>query len=338
MGQNAAPAERISVMNYYFAPMEGITGWVYRQAFHRYFGPADEYFTPFLSPGADRCFTSRELNQVLPENNEGMETVPQLMTRNSEDFIWAARELQKMGYQQVNLNLGCPSGTVTAKGKGSGFLAYPEELDRFLDAVFGSLDMQISIKTRIGKDDPAEFERLLEIFNRYPICRLIIHPRIRQEFYKGTPHMDVFAEAVRESRNPLCYNGDLFTLEDCRQFQKAFPQVDAVMLGRGLLADPFLLSKLPKEKDAEAEEGRNRREAEKKEILAQFLADLCAGYQETMSGERNVLFKLKELWSYLIGLFEDGEKYGKKIRKSQSLQEYSLWTERLLAERPLRKG
>ena len=150
--------------------------------------------------------------------------------------------------------------------------------------------------------------------------------------------MDVFAEAVRESRNPLCYNGDLFTLEDCRQFQKAFPQVDAVMLGRGLLADPFLLSKLRKEKDAEAEEGRNRREAEKKEILAQFLADLCAGYQETMSGERNVLFKLKELWSYLICLFEDGEKYGKKIRKSQSLQEYSLWTERLLAERPLRKG
>lgn len=313
-------------MKYYFAPMEGITGWVYRSAFHRYFGPADQYFTPFLSPGADRCFTSRELAQILPEHNQGMETVPQLMTRNSEDFIWAARELQQMGYNEVNLNLGCPSGTVTAKGKGSGFLAHPEELDRFLDAAFRNLDMRISVKTRIGVESPEEFPRLLEIFNRYPICRLIIHPRIRKEFYKGKPHLEVFAQAVRESGNPLCYNGDLFTERDFADFREAFPKVDAVMLGRGLLMDPFLLGRL-QERD---------HEAAKKEVLSRFLKELQEGYEETMSGDRNVLFKLKELWSYLILLFEDGEKYGKKIRKAQSLAEYSHWVESLLAEKSLR--
>ncbi len=313
-------------MKYYFAPMEGITGWVYRRAFHRYFGPADQYFTPFLSPGADRCFTSRELAQILPEHNQGMETVPQLMTRNSEDFIWAARELQQMGYNEVNLNLGCPSGTVTAKGKGSGFLAHPEELDRFLDAVFRNLDMRISVKTRIGVESPEEFPRLLEIFNRYPICRLIIHPRIRKEFYKGKPHLEVFAQAVRESGNPLCYNGDLFTERDFADFREAFPKVDAVMLGRGLLMDPFLLERL-QERD---------HETAKKEVLSRFLKELQEGYEETMSGDRNVLFKLKELWSYLILLFEDGEKYGKKIRKAQSLTEYSHWVESLLAEKSLR--
>lgn len=313
-------------MKYYFAPMEGITGWVYRSAFHRYFGPADQYFTPFLSPGADRCFTSRELAQILPEHNQGMETVPQLMTRNSEDFIWAARELQQMGYNEVNLNLGCPSGTVTAKGKGSGFLADPEELDRFLDAVFRNLDMRISVKTRIGVESPEEFPRLLEIFNRYPICRLIIHPRIRKEFYKGKPHLEVFAQAVRESGNPLCYNGDLFTERDFTDFREAFPKVDAVMLGRGLLMDPFLLGRL-QERD---------HEAAKKKVLSRFLKELQEGYEETMSGDRNVLFKLKELWSYLILLFEDGEKYGKKIRKAQSLAEYSHWVESLLAEKSLR--
>lgn len=313
-------------MKYYFAPMEGITGWVYRSAFHRHFGPADQYFTPFLSPGADRCFTSRELAQILPEHNQGMETVPQLMTRNSEDFIWAARELQQMGYNEVNLNLGCPSGTVTAKGKGSGFLADPENLDRFLDAAFRNLDMRISVKTRIGVESPEEFPRLLEIFNRYPICRLIIHPRIRKEFYKGKPHLEVFAQAVRESGNPLCYNGDLFTERDFADFREAFPKVDAVMLGRGLLMDPFLLGRL-QERD---------RETAKKEVLSRFLKELQEGYEETMSGDRNVLFKLKELWSYLILLFEDGEKYGKKIRKAQSLAEYSHWVESLLAEKSLR--
>lgn len=311
-------------MKIYFAPMEGITTWSYRRIYEKYFGQMDKYFTPFLSPCQDRRFTRRELQEILPEHNEGMQVVPQLLTCRSEDFIWAARELKQMGYEEINLNLGCPSGTVVSKRKGSGFLAYPKELDEFLARIFDELDMKISIKTRIGKERPEEFSELLSIFNRYPISELIIHPRVQKEFYKGTPHMDVFAAALRDSRNPVCYNGDLFTCSDVQRLQESFPQVQTIMLGRGLIANPALGRMLAGMEDAD-----------RKGRLRQFHDELYHQYQETMPGERPVLFKMKELWFYMICLFEDSERMGKKLRKSQHLREYEEAVEGLFAEKTL---
>lgn len=172
-------------MNYYFAPMEGITGAVFRRTHHEFFPGIDKYFMPFITPTTQEKLTPRQKRDVLPEYNEGVPAVPQLLTRTAADFIWAANTLASLGYAEVNLNLGCPSGTVTAKGKGAGFLAHPDELDRFLDAVFSACTVPISIKTRLGVHDPAEFEALLEIYNRYPVAELTIHPRVRQDFYKG---------------------------------------------------------------------------------------------------------------------------------------------------------
>ncbi|MDO5551250.1 MAG: tRNA-dihydrouridine synthase family protein [Lachnospiraceae bacterium] len=311
-------------MKIYFAPMEGITTWSYRRIYEKHFGQMDKYVTPFLSPCQDRRFTHRELQEILPEHNEGMQVVPQLLTCRSEDFIWAARELKQMGYEEINLNLGCPSGTVVSKRKGSGFLAYPKELDEFLARIFDELDMKISIKTRIGKERPEEFSELLSIYNRYPISELIIHPRVQKEFYKGAPHMDVFAAALRDSRNPVCYNGDLFTCSDVQRLQESFPQVQTIMLGRGLIANPALVRMLVGMEDAD-----------RKGRLRQFHDELYHQYQETMPGERPVLFKMKELWFYMICLFEDSERLGKKLRKSQHLREYEEAVEELFAEKTL---
>ncbi|MDO4330585.1 MAG: tRNA-dihydrouridine synthase family protein [Lachnospiraceae bacterium] len=336
-------------MKIYFAPMEGITTWSYRRIYEKHFGQIDKYVTPFLSPCQDRCFTHRELQEILPEHNEGMQVVPQLLTCRSEDFIWAARELKQMGYEEVNLNLGCPSGTVVSKRKGSGFLAYPKELDEFLARIFDELDMKISIKTRIGKERPEEFSELLSIYNRYPISELIIHPRVQKEFYKGTPHMDVFAAALRDSRNPVCYNGDLFTGSDVQKLQESFPQVQTIMLGRGLIANPALVSMLAGMAGAEPggqaarlearaagqEKNAACSEADRKRRLRQFHDELYHQYQETMPGERPVLFKMKELWFYMICLFEDSERLGKKLRKSQHLREYEEAVEGLFAEKTL---
>ena len=169
-------------MTYLFAPLEGLTGYIYRNTHAAYFSPADEYFTPFLSPNQNRRFTSREKNDVLPEHNEGLHVVPQLLTNQSEHFLWAAGELAAMGYDEVNLNLGCPSGTVVAKKKGSGFLTELEALDRFLDEVCTKAPCAVSVKTRLGRYSPDEFPALLEIFNRYPLKRLIIHPRVQTDF------------------------------------------------------------------------------------------------------------------------------------------------------------
>ena len=195
----------------YAAPMEGLTTYLWRQAHREIFGGVDKYFTPFLSPNANLCFQRRELDEIQGEPD----TVPQLLTNRSEHFVWAARELQARGYQEVNFNLGCPSGTVTAKRKGSGLLAYPEELERCLDGIFAALpDMRVSVKTRIGKNDPAEWETLLALYSRYPIHELIVHPRIQKEFYKGAVHRDAFDRALAAYPGRLVYNGDLFTAAD----------------------------------------------------------------------------------------------------------------------------
>ena len=166
------------------------------------------------------------------------------MTKRVEDFLWAAEQARELGFDEVNLNLGCPSGTVTAKGKGAGFLLHPDELDAFFDAVFQKVCLPVSVKTRIGYNDGAEFTRLLKIFNRYPIRELIVHPRLRGEFYKGPVHLDVFADALQASRAPVTYNGDLVSIADFHGFTEKFPTVDTVMIGRCVIADPALLRKL----------------------------------------------------------------------------------------------
>lgn len=311
-------------MKYYFAPMEGITGYIYRNAHLRFFSPADCYYTPFLVPNQNRKFTPRERNDILPEHNEGLSLVPQLLTNHAEDFIWAAKELKKLGYEEVNLNLGCPSGTVVSKGRGAGFLAEPEKLNEFFYEVFSALDQKISVKTRIGVTNPEEFCQLLEVFQQYPIKELIIHPRVQKDFYKNEPNLSVFKTAVSLSKIPLCYNGNLFSADDIRNFSESFPTVDRVMLGRGLIANPGLIE--------EAREGRRLEKAKLKAFHDQLLAD----YEAVMSGDRNVLFKMKELWAYLIQMFEDGDRYGKQIRKASRIAQYKQVVNSLFLERELK--
>lgn len=297
-------------MEYYFAPLEGITGYIYRNAHHTFFPSMDRYYTPFITPKKGKSFTSREKNDVLPEHNEGIHVVPQILTNQAEGFLKVAELLKEMGYKEVNLNLGCPSGTVVAKKKGAGFLAFPVELDAFLEQIFEGCDLQISIKTRIGKEDPEEFGPLLRIFNQYPLERLIIHPRLQTDFYKNTPNREVFARALAESKNPVCYNGDLFSDKKIRDFTEQFPKAESVMLGRGLLVNPALIEKV--RKGAAPDPAK----------IHAFMERLAEDYSEVLSGERDVLFKMKELWSYLGRLFPDGEKYLKKIRKAQRMTEY----------------
>lgn len=307
-------------MRYYFAPMEGITGYVYRNAHHRYFSSVDKYFTPFLTPNQNRKLSSKEKNDVDPEHNQGIRLVPQILTSHAGDFIWAAREMGQLGYGEVNLNLGCPSKTVVTKSKGSGFLAKPEELDRFLSEIFEKSELDISIKTRIGLDSPDEFCRLLEIYNQYPVKELIIHPRVQKDYYDNTPNLAVFHKALKDSKNPVCYNGNIFKKADYSGLMTRFPDLECLMLGRGLVANPGLaeaigLGKMP-------DKGR----------LREFHDMVCEGYQDTISGDRNVLFRMKEFWFYLITMFRDGKQAYKKIKKAERMRDYEAAVDRIFAE------
>lgn len=298
-------------MKYYLAPLEGITTYIYRNAYHSMFQPMDKYFTPFIVPRMNKGMNSRERNDILPEHNEGLFVVPQLLTNRTEEFVKTAHKLMEYGYEEINLNLGCPSGTVTAKHKGAGFLAQPEELERFLDEIFSKLTLRISIKTRIGMDSPEEFEHLLEIYNQFPLEELIIHPRVRKDYYKNKPNLSVFQDALEKSKNPVCYNGDIFTSADQEELLKKFPSLTTLMLGRGIIRNPDLLRGFEKSQNG-------------KRALEEFHAMVYTGYQETISGERNVLFKMKELWSYMIQPFSDCENYAKKIRKAENFRNYEI--------------
>lgn len=310
-------------MKYYLAPLEGITTYICRNVYHNLFYPMDKYFTPFIVPRMKKSMSSREINDILPEHNENMYVVPQLLTNRAEDFIKASHKLMDYGYQEINLNLGCPSGTVVSKGRGAGFLAHPDELRVFLDQIFSELPIRISIKTRIGMESPEEFEYLLEIFNQFPLEELIIHPRIREDYYKNKPNLAVFGEAMEHSRCPVCYNGDVFTKENYGNLIEAFPKLETVMLGRGIIVNPNLREELSEELCSETE---------KYQKIKEFHARIYEAYRGTSLGDSNVLFKMKELWTYMIHSFPSCEKYWKKIKKADSCRVYEAVVNALFRE------
>ena len=323
-------------MKYYMAPMEGLTGYVYRNAYHKFFRPMDRYFTPFI---ANKKMSNGEIRDLLPEHNKGMHVVPQILTNRSEDFLVVAKEIAQYGYDTVNLNVGCPSGTVVAKGRGAGLLAEPEVLDHFLYEIFEGYAGKISIKTRIGMEDENEWQDILAVYEKYPLEELIIHPRVRKDFYKGNPRLDAFSYAMEESGHRLCYNGDICSAEDLQDRKERFPDLDRVMLGRGLLCNPFLIEMSKTADDVgrkTADDAAHDHMQEKKDRLYAFHQEILEGYIQIMSGDRNVLFRMKELWFYLGDCFTNADKYLKKIKKSERLVAYQAAVDALFHEQELR--
>ena len=304
-------------MKIYFAPLEGITRYIFRNAYEKYYGGIEKYFAPFISP-TDNCFlTPKNVRELCPEHNQGIRLVPQILTNNSVAFIGACSELKCMGYKEFNLNLGCPSGTVCAKKKGAGFLTEWYEMEQLFDAIYdwaGANDVEISIKTRLGRFAPEEFYDILEIYNKYPISELIIHPRIEKDYYKGEPRMEFYDYAVEHSVNSVIFNGNLFSANQIKEHitkyqRNASHTPDIIMLGRGLLYNPELSSV-----DSENEFDYKR--------FWDFHDEIYHGYQEIMSPDKNVLFHMKELWTYWKELFREDERVIKSILKSRDFGEY----------------
>ncbi len=314
-------------MKYYFAPLEGITRYYYRTIHHRFFPGIDRYYSPFVVTRDGGIMKQKELKDILPSNNEGLSLVPQILTNSAENFLQTSHQMVQLGYEEVNLNLGCPSGTVTGKGRGAGFLRWDRRggLQKFLDQIFANAEARISVKTRIGWEEPEEFQALLQLFNEYPIQELIIHPRTRQEFYRGRAHRDIFAYAYKHSKNPLCYNGDINTVEDYQQLCRKFPKLQSVMIGRGLIADPGLVSRI-------------QGQTVTKNQFREFYETAFQEYQEILDSDAHLLQKMKELWCLMALSFTDYERYLKKIKKAKTLAEYQVWVQRLFDEQNLKFG
>lgn len=308
-------------MRYYFAPMEGLTDSIYRRLHHKYFGGIDRYYMPFISPTIHRTLTHKEDRELPMADNANFCAIPQVLTKVPEDFLWAAQICADRGYTEVNLNVGCPSGTVVSKGKGSGMLRSPAELDQFLEAIFKTSPLPISVKTRLGLENPEEFPALLQIFNRYPIQELTVHPRVRKDFYKQPVREEWFRYACENSKNPLCYNGNIMTKAQTDAVSSRYSGVDAVMIGRALIADPGMLC------------GGTTAKA-----LEGFLGELTEEYIREFGSARNAMFRLKENWGFLRHRFEDSDKLWKQLRKTTDIQEYNSITAQILHTLTLTDG
>lgn len=324
--QGAAAQKTKKKLKIYFAPLEGITGYIYRTTYEKYYGGVDKYFSPFVVTRDRGIMKKKELRDILPENNQGITLIPQLLTNQAENFIQAAAQMEALGYEEVNLNLGCPSGTVVSKGRGAGFLGNLLPLERFLYEIFEKCSCEISIKTRIGVEDVEEFPEILKLYNQFPVKELIIHPRTRREFYKGIPHEEVFQDAYEKSRNPLCYNGDVVDRKGVARLERTYPELGSVMIGRGFLARPGFCGNADRKEDEQEQL-----------VLRAFVEELLARYREVMSGEIHALHKMKEVWIYMAPHFTNYEKYLKKIKKTNKMAEYLVTVEQLFERETLRE-
>ncbi len=302
--------------NVYLAPMEGLTTRIFRQALGKHYKGITKCFTPFLSPNQNRSFQKKEWEEVQKPDELLIPTVPQLLCNNADHFLWAAVEMAELGYKEINFNLGCPSGTVVAKKKGSGFLSCPDELDAFFDKVFPEaekLSLNISVKTRLGKTDSAEFERILEIYNRYPISEIILHPRVQKDFYREPVKPEWFEYALKKSVNRIIYNGNIFIAEDIIKFEEKYPSEDTVMIGRGLIARPYLIEDM-------SDKPKNYNK------LKAFHDDVLEDYRGR-ADEFSILCKMKEMWEHMGPALSLTDSELKKIRKAKTVSEYKIHTD-----------
>lgn len=304
------------------APMEGLTGHTFRNVHAACFGRLDRYYTPFLTPPqVGSLFGGRARKELDPERNCGLDVVPQLLTNDADRFVWATSVLADMGYTEVNLNLGCPSGTVVAKGRGSGFLRKLDELDAFLTDVCARSSLPVSVKTRLGISSDDEYEQVLELYCRHPLKELIVHPRVQKDRYQGVPRRERYGETLGRAPFPVAYNGDIFEPDDMESLLEAYPATRHVMLGRGILVNPALARVL--------EGGPAATRAE----LERFHDVLFHAYVDEMGS--NAVFRMKEWWSYARFSFADPLAVHRAVRKTRTLREYEAAAARVFQTQEL---
>ena len=295
-------------MNLYFAPLEGITTYIYRNTHREIFGGCDEYYAPFIVPSDDERITKKSLKDILPENNNHKLQV-QVLTNKSESFLKFEKSITELGYNEVNINLGCPSGTVVSKGRGAGFLKDIDGLDRFFTEVFENTKLKVSVKTRVGFYNSDEMEDLIKIYNKYPLTKLIVHPRVREEYYKGTPDVKCFDFTYSESVNPLCYNGNVFSADDYVKIKDKY-KLEGIMIGRGAITNPAIFREI-----------NGGPKLSTKDVVV-FTEALANNYNEILKSETFTLHKLKEIWVYMSENYKNSKKITKSIKKANKISEF----------------
>ncbi|ASB48253.1 tRNA dihydrouridine synthase [Alkalitalea saponilacus] len=295
-------------------PLQGFTDFRFRNNFDRFFGGIDTYYAPYIRLQNDFLIKSSQQRDVLPENNKVKELIPQIMTNNAEEFLFTAKHVQQLGYNELNWNLGCPYPMVTKRALGSGLIKEKNRIDEILKRISSESDINISIKLRLGYENNREILDLLPILNRYKLTNLIIHPRIGKQLYKGTVDLDTFRQCTEDTDHEICYNGDIDSTEKFLILQEKFPNVSQWAIGRGLIANPFLPAMI-RNNDFNKPENWI-------ETFDRFHDALFREYAESLSGSTHILLKMKSYWEYFSQIFSNPHKVHKGIRKAKNVNTY----------------
>lgn len=306
----------------YMAPIRGLTDHIFRNTFLHYFDGIDSYMAPFINPQKKSLFKEKHLSDVLPENNQGLNLVPQLLHTTEDDFLSLAAKLEQLGYTHLNWNLGCPAPMVVHKKRGSGFLPYPEEILRFLDNILPHLHAELSIKTRLGFQVNNELASLLPRLNKLPLKEIIIHARLGKQMYKGNTDIETFLSCCDMTQHPVFFNGDIIDEDSYKLIADRHPSIAGIMIGRGAIADPTLPARL---------KGRQFEKDEHHDLLKKFHDDLFSRYEQRLSGPSHILGRMKQIWQYLCFSFHDTKKIMKKLNKAKRLEEYTKTVEIMFA-------
>ena len=314
----------------YLAPVQGITDRIYRNLFPLYFKGVDMAIAPFISSSKKMKPVNNLLREFYPDKNTGIPTIPQIMSSKPEDFTKLANALYDIGYGTVNWNLGCPFPMVVKKGRGAGMLCYPDRIESFLEKTMPAIKPKLSIKLRIGLKYPDEVLQLIPIFNQYPLEELIIHPRTGVQMYEGEVDLDMFEQCLGLSNHRVVYNGDIDSFEKYEMLSFRFGSIKRWMIGRGLIGNPFLAEKIK----FNTEKPYN----EKIKIMRAFHDNLFTEYLKILPGPAHITNKMKEIWTYMAGFFENGEKIRKKINKTHHRDNYIDIVNKVFSETPISKA
>ncbi len=298
----------------YSSPLQGFTDHVFRSVYNHYFTGVDYFYAPYIRLKGGNEVKKSSISDILPENNEGINLIPQVMTNSSDEFLYVSNLVKDKGYRELNWNLGCPYPMVAKRGLGSGLLSQPQVIHSILDEVFQKADIDVSVKMRLGYENNQEIFEILKILNEFPIKNIAIHPRTGKQLYKGKVDLPSFEKCLESTKHEIHYNGDITSVKGFKQLKERFPTVEGWLIGRSLISDPAL-ALLIKAEDEKYPQNYL-------ELFIQFHEELVRVYGQNITGEGHLLKKMQQFWEYFILRFPDAKKGYKKLKKANGLRSY----------------
>jgi tRNA-dihydrouridine synthase len=329
--ENRQAQEEMSRPFLSLGPFQGITDAPFRNVFKRHFGGIDKFYTPFFTGIQKDHAKNLQGEEIDPSCNDVDTLTPQILSTDAEEILRFAKQCKQLGYKEINLNMGCPFPRVANKKRGCGLLPYPDIVEAMLERVFEEIDIKFSVKCRLGYFSADEINAIIPIFNRFPLSELIIHPRIGKQLYKGEADVERFKALIPMINALLVYNGDIFSVERFERIRDAVQPVNQFMLGRGILANPFLAEEIKND----IADARGASPQDKTERLHAYVIDLYEDRLRHAGGSPKVLGRMKELWSYLMNSFDAPQDVWRKIKKINALKEYEEQVERIFEQHEL---